>query len=334
MTHTPIRGQQLPAGWRPGDDFPPLPGLDLLLTNRLAPGDVVVMTAAIACLHEQWPDTCRTWVDTTAPEIWEGNPDVQAGPPPAGAKRVEMHYPLIHKSNSEPRHFLEGYCATIGRATGFPVRLSRSNPALYLTDDEKGWLPQAYEDRPGPFKYWVLNAGTKTDFTTKRWGRKNYQALVDRLRGVVTFVQVGEAGHDHPDIDGAIDFRGKTSVRELMRLVYHSSGAVGPTTFLQHLAAGFSKPYVCILGGREPVSWVQYPKQTTLHTIGALPCCQEEACWRSRTVPLHDGQEQDDSLCHLPVYGSDPIPTCMALIGVEDVARAILRYVHGNSVTP
>lgn len=334
MTGTPLRGHQLPTGWQLGDEVPAPPGIDLVLVNRLAPGDVVVMTAAVACLHDQWPGTCRTWVDTTAPEIWEANPYVEPGDPPPAVPRAELHYPLIHRSNDEPRHFLEGYCVTLGRLTGFPVRLSRDRPALFLSDDEKGWLPQPWEDRPGPFKYWILNAGTKRDFTTKRWGKRNYQGLVDRLRGVVTFVQIGEAGHDHPDIDGAIDLRGKTSVRQLMRLVYHAEGGVGPTTFLQHVCAGFAKPYVCILGGREPVSWVQYPQQTTLHTIGALACCRETACWRSRTVPLHDGQEQDNSLCVLPVYGTDPIPTCMALIDVEDVARAVLRYVHGNSVTP
>src|SRR5262245_23944710 len=123
MTHTPLRGMQLPAGWQLGDDAPPIPGIDLTLINRLAPGDVVVMTAPVAALHRQWPGTCRTWVETTAPEIWEGNPNIQAGRPPETAKRVEMHYPLTHRSCDEPRHFLEGYCATIGRAAGMPVRL-------------------------------------------------------------------------------------------------------------------------------------------------------------------------------------------------------------------
>src|SRR5205807_1627752 len=130
-------------------------------------------------------------------------------------------------------------------------------------------------------------------FTLKQWPVEHYQQVVDHFRGNVSFVQVGSAEHDHPKLDGVIDLVDRTNTRQLMRLTYHADGGLGPITFLQHLCAAFEKPYVALLGGREPVSWVQYPLQTTLHTLGKLPCCRTKACWKSRVVALHDGGEQD-----------------------------------------
>jgi hypothetical protein len=72
------------------------------------------------------------------------------------------------------------------------------------------------------------------------------------------------------------------------------------------------------------VIWTQYPLQTTLHTMGRLPCCRTRACWRSRVVALGDGSEQDSSLCEMPVLDFQrPVGKCMAMIEPLDVIRAI-----------
>ena len=102
---------------------------------------------------------------------------------------------------------------------------------------------------------------------------------------------------------------------------------------LHHLAAALEKPCVTILAGREPVQWNAYPRTQLLHTIGALPCCASGGCWKSRTVKLNDGQEQDGSVCEQPVPGPDPIPRCMALIQPERVVEAIQLYYEGGILT-
>jgi len=108
---------------------------------------------------------------------------------------------------------------------------------------------------------------------------------------------------------------------------------VGPITFLQHLCAAFEKPYVALLGGREPVSWVQYPLQTTLHTMGKLSCCRTKACWRSRVVRLNDGGEQDSSLCEQPVTTfARPVGRCMAIIKPVEAIRAIEACYEGGAM--
>ena len=138
--------------------------------------------------------------------------------------------------------------------------------------------------------------------------------------------------------------RGKTDLRQLVRLVHHAQGVTCPVTLLMHLAAAVevkggrprNRPCVVVAGGREPVHWEAYPHHQFLHTNGALPCCEQGGCWRSRTVRLEDGDEKDGSLC-LDVLSADsaharsgPLPRCMDMITAAEVARRIELYFHGG----
>jgi hypothetical protein len=69
----------------------------------------------------------------------------------------------------------------------------------------------------------------------------------------------------------------------------------------------------------------------------ALPCWKEKpGCWRSRVVPLGDGDSKDrDSLCWLPVVrGEEHVPQCMATISAEEVASAVMAYYEGGRIAP
>jgi hypothetical protein len=100
-----------------------------------------------------------------------------------------------------------------------------------------------------------------------------------------------------------------------------------------HLAAAvetkagraLERPCVVVAGGREPPSWEAYPGHRFLHTIGQLPCCARGGCWRSRSVPLGDGDEKDQpqNLCVDTVRN---LPRCMDLITPELVAQACCSY--------
>ena len=89
------------------------------------------------------------------------------------------------------------------------------------------------------------------------------------------------------------------------------------------------RPCVVIAGGREGPQWTFYPNHQYLHTLGALDCCNNGGCWRSRVVPLGDGDEKDqpESLCGQPV---GILPRCMDMIRVADVTHAVERYYEGG----
>ncbi len=317
----------------------------LILRSFQSPGDVVMLTAAVRDLHRAAPGRFQTDVRTSAPALWENNPHLtplsETG---QDVQTLDMHYPLIHQSNQRPLHFLHGYCLYLEERLGLRVPVTRFAGDLHLTAREREGPPPG-ADHGVPERFWVVMAGGKYDFTAKWWDPASYQRVVDHFRGRLTFVQCGEAAHWHPRLDGAVDLVGRTTTREFVRLVYHAEGVLCPVTFAMHLAAAVpAKPggpvhraCVVVAGGREPPHWEAYPHHRFLGTVGALPCCAEGGCWRSRCQLVGDGDEKDrDNVCERPVPVSPDlrIPQCMTLITPADVIRAIELYYDGGGLPP
>lgn len=210
---------------------------------------------------------------------------------------------------------------------------------IHLSDEEKGWFSQVEEITGEPMPFWIVMAGGKPDFTIKWWSPERFQAVVDHFKGKILFVQAGDADHHHPPLHGAIDLRGKTDSRQFVRLVYHAQGVLCPVTLAMHLAAAVevrpgmpkNRPCVVVAGGREPPQWEAYPHHQFLHTVGMLMCCDDGGCWKSRTVPLGDGDKKDrPENCCVDVAGD--LPRCMDMIATADVIRAIEGYFDGGAV--
>lgn len=339
----------------------------IIFESHLAPGDIICMTAGIRDLHINHPNVYATEVRTTAMEIWEGNQyitkinrkddeiTIPSGADsydervPDGIKKawehnrvpvVQLNYPLIHRSNGGPNHFTEGYTDDIEFKLGIRIRKRLMKGDIYITENERKWISQVHEITKQDTYYWIVVNGGKLDFTAKWWDPLRMQRVVNSMRHI-TFVQVGEKSHYHVPLHGhnVIDLLGKTSFRELIRLVYHSSGVICPVTALMHLAAAVpvrqdkcygrkTRPCVVIAGGREPSTWEAYCNHAYLHNCGSLPCCEEGGCWKSRVLPLGDGDSKDKSLCLRPTLTENgvTVPECLNMVTVDHVVDAITRY--------
>jgi ADP-heptose:LPS heptosyltransferase len=309
----------------------------LILSCRLSPGDVLMLTAAVRDLHRLYPGRFVTDVRTPCRGLWLHNPCItplDASDP--DVEFIECHYPLIQQSNQEALHFIHGYMQFLSERLGLKLAPTVFAGDIHLAADEKRLPFQLDEFNCGNLPIWIVCAGGKYDFTIKWWNRRWYQAVVDHFKGRLFFVQVGEQGHYHPPLRNVHDLRGKTTLRELVRLVYHADGVLCGVTLHMHLAAAvplkegqFSRPAVVIAGGREAPHWEAYPTHQFLHTVGMLPCCATGGCWRSRTVPLGDGDEKDDprNLCRDVVNG---LPRCMDMISKEKVIQNIESRLTGR----
>jgi ADP-heptose:LPS heptosyltransferase len=126
----------------------------------------------------------------------------------------------------------------------------------------------------------IQNSGrsAKHFMWTKEWFPERFQEVVNRLKREVNFVQLGHVSD--PKIDGAIDLRGRTSIRESAAILANSILFVGLVGFLMHLARAVDCPSVIIYGGRE------LPTQTgyigNLNIAGNAPC---SPCWRYDECP-------------------------------------------------
>jgi ADP-heptose:LPS heptosyltransferase len=313
----------------------------LILRNLLSPGDIVMLTAAVRDLHKCYPREFVTDVRTSCPELWDHNPYLtpldEADP---SVEVIDCDYPLINQCNQTPYHCLHGFIEFLNNHLRLQIRPTAFRGDLHLSEREKSWFSQVCELTGEDIPFWIVVAGGKFDVTIKWWETERYQKVVDHFRGKIQFVQVGERGHHHPRLDGVIDLRGKTDLRQFVRLVHHSQGVLCGVTAAMHLAAAVevnggkpsSRPCVVIAGGREPVQWEAYPQHQFIHTIGQLSCCAEGGCWRARTVALNDGNERDlpDRLC-TDVVGR--LPRCMHMITAAEVIRRIESYFEGGLIT-
>jgi ADP-heptose:LPS heptosyltransferase/GT2 family glycosyltransferase len=329
----------------------------IILRNIQAPGDLMMMTAAVRDLHRCYPGKYITAVDTTAKEVWENNPYLSAvNPKQKHGTKITVGYPLIHRSNQCGLHFIQGFIDDLNRQMKLDVRLTEFKPDLHWSEEEC-LNPLVTGD------YWVIISGGKADFTTKWWDPIRCQQVVDALRGKIKFVQLGggpKAGgakHTHPPLSGVQNMVGKTSLREAFRVMLHARGVITPVTQFMHLAAACRRPAVVLAGGREHYTWEAYTEETRsrnmafaegivktppgteklwsqwkapegevfyphtyFHTIGELPCCQSGGCWKGK---VGEGKPMENCVDIVQRVGRVKIPRCLDMILPEQVVEAV-----------
>jgi ADP-heptose:LPS heptosyltransferase len=189
-------------------------------------------------------------------------------------------------------------------------------PEIYLSQEEKDWLSPVMIKKGHSERYWVINAGSKSDFPLKQYHR--YQEVVNKLKDLdIAVVQCGVKSHSHKPLEGVIDMVGETpSVRELMRTIYHAEGLITCVSLPMHIAAAFRKPCVVVAGAREGTRWELYPDQRFLYVNGTLPCAPSDGCWRSKIEE-----------CNNKVSG---VPRCLDMITPEEIVRAAELYYLGG----
>lgn len=312
----------------------------LILKSELSPGDIVMMTAAVRDLHACYHGQFITDVRTSCAEIWQNNPYLTTlDEDDPSVQVIQCSYQhMIDRCNWTPHHCLHGYIEFLSKTLGLSIRPTLFRGDIHLSPTEKFWASQVTEIIGKDIPFWIVVAGGKYDVTIKWWPTRRFQAVIDHFRGRIQFVQVGAKEHYHPKLDGVIDLRGKTDLRQLIRLVYHSQGVLCPITAVMHMAAAVetkdrkSRPCVVVAGGREPAHWEAYPDHQFIHTNGALPCCVGGGCWRDRVQPLGDGDERDEEkhLCQNPV---GEVARCMDMISTEDVIQRITLYFTGERLS-
>lgn len=160
----------------------------------------------------------------------------------------------------------------------------------------------------------------------------------------------GEKKHFHIPLEGVIDLIGKTDLRQLVRLIYHSIGVMCPVTAMMHLAAAIetkkkppiNRPAIIWAGNREPPQWEQYPHHLYLHNGPALNCSDNGGCWKSRCMKVNDGDKKDNELCLFPVEVNSRLvkqyypqfnycePRCLNMITANRIIEAIELLYSGN----
>ena len=266
-----------------------------------SPGDDLMCTVVLREMRKR--GRRGIWMMSRFPGLFERNPDVDVVVPFdfryermvhwVGGRSWYAHYGGIMEGTdqapSPDRHIIALMCQSCGISG--PVTL---RPYLHLSNAER----EAGRLAPNQIALHSSGMSAHTAMKNKEWLPDRLQEVVHALRGQYTLVQLGSP--TDPALDGCLDLRGKTSIRESAAIIANSRIFLGQVGFLMHLARAVDRPAVIIFGGREMPWQSGYSCNTNLAT--ELPC---SPCWRSYT-------------CINPVERA-----CMRHISVEQVLQAV-----------
>ena len=281
-----------------------------ILKHSLDIGDCCMLTIALRDLHMAYSGEYITDIRTRWPDLFLNNPYVT----PLGdhdAEILEVGYPSIQ--NPGTHAFSDAFRLHLSELINRHIPFTSSNPDIHLTDTEKA---ENIVEREFGYsgKYIVLSNGYKADVILKWY--PFFDEVVQILKNDIMFVTIGAANDHHFPIDNTLDLVGKTSLRDLIKVIYRSEMTVGGISVQMVLAAAFGKPAVVVAGGKEPASWQRYNYHRYLDVVGCLPCCPVGGCWRAK---WND--------CTSRAGG---VPRCFAMISPKEVARNVLLYYKGG----
>ncbi len=205
----------------------------------------------------------NTDVDAVVPRDWRYPVLAQRW----GGKSVMPDYAQIIESEDRSvppkRHIISCMCERAGISGEVTLR-----PYMNLTPQEKAGGQLAA--RQIAIQSSILSA--TMPIRNKEWKPERFQAVVNTLRYAYTFVQVGS--RTDPQLEGVVDMRGKTNVRETAAIISQSLVFVGLVGFLMHLARAVDCRSVIVYGGREAPWQSGYSCNENIFT--PLPC---SPCW-------------------------------------------------------
>ena len=167
----------------------------ILFKNHQSPGDIIMLTSAVRDLKAAQP-TWSIGVDTVAMDIWDNNPHITKMLDNTDVEIIKVEYPLIHKSNEYPYHFIHAFRMFLEDHFQIKIPQGKFKGDIHLSDQECGWISQV-EELGISDPYWIIMAGGKYDFTAKWWDPRDYQKVVDHFKGKMLFIQCGEKNHFH-----------------------------------------------------------------------------------------------------------------------------------------
>jgi hypothetical protein len=264
-------------------------------------GDHLLCTA----LGREWRKRGEkgVWMMSDHAELFAGNPDFEAVVPEDMrllriAQRLNIpvidptYAPVNFETDRQQAldcHFITRMCQIAGMSGEVDLRAY-----VHLTGSELA--EGAVVER----QIAIMSTGRHARYPalTKEWYPERFQEVVTRLRGEFNFVQLGTPSD--PLLEGAVDLRGKTTLRQGAAILARSRLFIGLAGFLMHLARSVECPAVIVYGGRELPSVSGYRCNENLYT--PIEC---SPCWLLNSCP----------------YDRE----CMKRIGVEEVVAAAHR---------
>ena len=185
----------------------------------------------------------------------------------------------------------------------FNIQQKNTKSELYLTEkeEEKARIILA------PYKNVVILHVQSMASVNNMWYVDRWEQLVKALPEY-TFVQVGHTSE--PYIKGAVDVRGKTTLREAFALLKYADSFAGVNSSFSHASNAFGTPGVVVWGPVDPLHWGHDNNINLYKQVSCAPCYYY--IWKQ---PCPYGHE------------------CMKEITVNEVKEALMQQMNASRQT-
>ncbi len=291
---------------------------EIILLSWGAIGDAVVCTPALRALKEK---NKNKKIILYAPkkthlDVFRNNPNIDSLRyfTPFNVWRYPIHFiqylfkkkqfNYFHLAFQTTRIREHIYSRNVKQIVGDVLSLIIENDRtqIFLTTQE---LASATK-RLAPYKNVIIAHIHSRASQNHMWDIRNWNALVNEL-SQYTFIQIGF--HDESKIEGAIDWRGQTTLREAFALIKLSKSFVGVDSSFSHVTNAFDIPGVVLFGSSSPVFW-----------------------GHSNNINIY--KKQRCSPCYYYLW-NDPCPyskECMQAISVLDVKDALTKQMNKSAL--
>ena len=282
-------------------------------------GDALINSPAIEGLREKYPhakifsNNVKCFVD-----IYENNPRLDGFVSSPEEVFVDKEFMQRRAANDFSRDevlVLTCYLKTkptlhrvVLPAVDFVCRIVKVTPEsnrirIYLSSEDETFAKGFYKKNRQ--KTVIFHNRKFLYAPQKEWYNEKWAEVIDYInRCGHQVIQVGI--HDDPYIEGAIDLRDQTTIREAFALLKYADCFLGLDPVFNHASNAFLKPSVVLFGSTTPEVW-GYD-----HNINIYKGLKCQPCW-----------DLLGNKCH--------VRKCMAQITVDDVIEAITRIIRVNS---
>lgn len=278
-------------------------------------GDQIICTGAVHNVRLAHPDIFFALPDH-CPEVCNGNADYMQGSALVRELGKITYGTLEDEQCGRWGTVVEGFTRSLCILLGLPqVPIVCKRPVLVLDDAEREYAEQFREAI-------ILNGNCQRCSMSK--GNPYWQDVVNDLRKDWRVIQVGgnEARDISPDLKGVEDWRGKTTLRQLMAMVHGSALVVSPPSAISNIAGAFSHNQVIVNASREPDILLKY--ENALHVSHRCECG-----WGVETGCITCRLEGVGRVCQRPrVVGARAWCQCQAETTAESIITAIRALLY------
>lgn len=176
----------------------------------------------------------------------------------------------------KPLHLVQVHTAHFAKG----MTRDKIRPEIFFSNVEIE-INRKRSDWPRP-PYAIIHSQGKSSYTpNKSWDVEKFQQVIKDMPSIC-WLQVGFP--EEQSLDGVIDFRGKTSFRELALLIRDSDFVVCQEGLYNHLAAAVGTRAITIFSGFHPPDIATY---STTIPISLNPQVSCAPCWLLTPCPVH-----------------------------------------------